>query len=201
MEYSDAAFANNSELSSQLGRVVLFTDESNKAIPLLYSSYKSRRATRSVLSAEMIVFADLPDDVLAISKQLEIMLQRTIPVHMSTGSKSLFDIIAKGSRTNEKRNMLDMYAARQAYNDLEIINIGFVRNSYNLATGLTKPKLQAALFELLITVHHEPRVEQCIYRDSNLCTNMCFNIPCGGTKHIWNVAPSVYEVCRIQTIP
>ena len=41
-------------------------------------------------------------------------------------SKILFDIISKGSRTNEKRIMLDIYAARKAYKELEISNNGFL---------------------------------------------------------------------------
>ena len=84
---------------------------------------------------------------------------------MLTDSKSLFDIISKRCRTNEKRIMLDVYASRQAYKALGTSNIGFVRSSHNLADGLTKPKVQAALYKLLTTAYHEPKVEQWIIRD------------------------------------
>ena len=73
---------------------------------------------------------------------------------MLTHFNSLFDIIATGSHTSEKRAMLDIYAARKAYKDLEIDNIGFVRSSYNYADGLTKPRIQAALYELLKIAYH-----------------------------------------------
>ena len=56
--------------------------------------------------------------------------------------------------------MLDIYAARQAYEAQEISNIGFVRSSHNLADGLTKYKIQAALYQLLKTAYHELKVEQ-----------------------------------------
>ena len=87
----------------------------------------------------MIAFADLFDEALAIRKQLEFALRLPIPVCILTDSKSMFDIISKGSRTSEKRAMLDICTTRQAYKAQERSNIGFVRNSHNLADGLTKP--------------------------------------------------------------
>ena len=83
-----------------------------------------------------------------------------------TDSKSLFDIISKGSRTSEKRVTLDIHTARQAYQSREISNIGFVRSSDNLADGLTKPKMQKAIFHLLQTASHTPVREQWIIRDN-----------------------------------
>ena len=87
-------------------------DETNRVIPISFKSYKSRRVTRSVLSAEVIAFADLFDDAFALRSQIEHALGRSIPMHLLTDSKSLFDIISKGSRTSEKRIMLDVHAAR-----------------------------------------------------------------------------------------
>ena len=37
--YSETAFANNVELSSQLGRIVLLTDDNRNSIPVSYKSY------------------------------------------------------------------------------------------------------------------------------------------------------------------
>ena len=67
--YSEAAFANISDLSSQLGRIVLLTDDKHNDIPVSYKSYKSRRVAHSVLSAKVITFADIFGDSLAIRKQ------------------------------------------------------------------------------------------------------------------------------------
>ena len=61
---------------------------------------------------------------------------------------------------SQKRIMLDIYAARQAYKVQEISCISFVRSSHNLADGLTKPKVQAALYQLVPTAYHKPNVEQ-----------------------------------------
>ena len=65
-----------------------------------YKSYKSKRVARSVLSAEVIAFADFFDDALAIRKQLEFVLRQPIPVHILTYFKSLFDNISKRNRTH-----------------------------------------------------------------------------------------------------
>ena len=56
VSYSDAGFANNSDLPSQLGRIILLVDKSNSAVPISFKSCKSRRVARSVLSAEVIPF-------------------------------------------------------------------------------------------------------------------------------------------------
>ena len=95
---------------------------------------------------------------------MEFDLRQTIPVHILTDSKSMIDIISKGSRTSEKGVMLDVYAAQQAHKAKEISTIGFVRSSHKLADGLTKPKVQAALYQLLKTAYHKPKDEQKIIR-------------------------------------
>ena len=55
------------------------------------------------------------DDAYAIRSQIEHALQRAVPMHLLTDSKSLFDIISKGSRTSEKRINLDIQAGHQSY--------------------------------------------------------------------------------------
>ena len=165
--YSDGAFANNADLTSQLGRIVLLCDRHDQAAIIAYKSYKSHRVTRSVLGAEVIAFSDLFDDAYAIRTQLKDALRQEIPLHLFTDSKSLFDIISKGSRTSEKRIMLDVFAAREGYVSRNISNIGFVRSEHNIADGLTKPKMQASLYSLITTSKHAAVVEQWIIRQHN----------------------------------
>ena len=109
--YSDAVFAKNIELSSQLCRIVLLVDAAANAKILSVKSYKSRRVIWSVLAAEVIAFASLFDHAFTFRKQFEQALYRALPMHLMTDSKSLFDIVGKGSRTSEKRLMLDISAA------------------------------------------------------------------------------------------
>ena len=93
--YGDAVFANNADLSSQIGRIVLLTGDNHNSIPVSYKSYKSRRVAHSVLSAEVIAFADLSEDGVGIRKQLGFVSGQLILVSILTDSKSLFDIISK----------------------------------------------------------------------------------------------------------
>ena len=69
--HSDAAFHNNHDLKSQLGRIIILVDDNNSAIPIIFKSNKSRRVTVSFLSAELTVFENLFDDIMAIRSQIE----------------------------------------------------------------------------------------------------------------------------------
>ena len=163
--YSDAGYSSNNDLSSQLGRIVLLINDTCAAAPIIFKSYKSRRIARSVLSAEANAFADLYDDAYALRSQVGHALSRTVPMHLLIDSKFLFDVVSKGSKTSEKRTMLDIHAARQAYKLHEMSNIDFVRTSHSLAHGLPKASMQAALYKLITTERHEVEAEQWIKRD------------------------------------
>lgn len=80
-----------------------------------------------------------------MAAELETVMGRKIPVQLFTDSKCLFDVIWKGSRTSEKRIMLDIAAAREGFCDKTISDIGFVRSNHNIADGLTKSMSQASL--------------------------------------------------------
>ena len=60
---------------------------------------------------------------------------------------------------NEIQIMLDIHVERQAYESHEICSIGYVRVSHNPADELKKSTVQAAYCKLLISAHHEPKVE------------------------------------------
>ena len=122
--------------------------------------------TRSVLSAEVIAFADLFDNAFDIPSEVKQALRRSVPIHLLTDSKSLFDIISKGSRTSEKGKMLDIHATRQGYQNRDISNTGLFRSQHNLADSLSKPKTQGELLETLPRGKHEVLREQRIIRSS-----------------------------------
>ena len=134
------------------------------AIPISFKICKSRRVTRSILSAEVVAFADLLEHTFAIRSQLDKGTSRAVPMHLLNDSKSLFEIIGKGSRTSETRIMLDVHAARQAYCNQEISNTGFVKSSANIADGLTKAKMPNNLLKLLQTGLRDVDYEQWILR-------------------------------------
>ena len=78
---------------------------------IAFQSYKSHHVTRSVLAAEVIAFTDLFDDTFALKDTIEKKISKSVQFFLVTDSKSLFGIISKGSRTNEKRLMLDVHTA------------------------------------------------------------------------------------------
>lgn len=163
--FSDASFANNADLTSQLGYICFLGDASGSSIPVHFKSYKARRVTRSVMAAELIAFSDLFDAAYTLADELRQLLPKfPIPVRLFTDNKSLFDVISKGSRTAEKRLMLDIAAAREGFWKHEISDIGFVRSNNNLADGLTKSMKQEALRFSLLSGRVDVLVDQWIIR-------------------------------------
>ncbi len=111
-----------------------------------------------------MAFADLLDDEFTIWSKIVHALGRAIPVHLLTDTKSLFEIISKGTRTSEKRIILDIHAAREAYQTRKIPNISFVRSNEKITDVLTKSKIQKSLLRMLTTDEHEVIGELWILR-------------------------------------
>jgi Reverse transcriptase (RNA-dependent DNA polymerase) len=164
--YSDASFANNADLSSQLGFVIFLSDASRKCNVFNYRSYKSRRVTRSVLGGEILAFADAFDCAYTLRKDIEKMLGRKVPLSLLTDSKSLFDIITKSSSTLEKRLMIDVAAARESYANEELSDIGLIRGEHNPADAFTKdsPAARKMLETILTSGSLDHPIVQWIYR-------------------------------------
>ena len=158
--YSDAFFANNADLSTQLDHICFLGDNTGAVIPISFKSYKAKRVTRSDMAGEVIAFSDLFDVAAVLSAELEVLLGTKVSVQLLTDSKSLFDVISKGSRTSEKRPMLDIAAAREGFRDKVISDIGFVRSSLNIANGLTKAMQQRSLQQVLMTGWLDLKPEQ-----------------------------------------
>jgi len=163
--FADASFANNHDLSTQLGHIVFLCDAKGNAAPIAFRSYKSRRVVRSAMAGEVIAFSDMFDIAVTLAEEIRTTFERRVPLHLLTDSKALFDIISKGSRTSEKRMMLDIAAAREGFRDRVISDIGFVRSTHNLADGLTKPMQQAALQAVLKSGRLTTHAEQWIIRN------------------------------------
>ena len=59
VEYSDAAFVNNYDLSLEQRPIIFLVDVDDNAESMACKSYKSRRVTRSFLAVELIGLADV----------------------------------------------------------------------------------------------------------------------------------------------
>ena len=114
-EYTDAAFGNNFNSSSQLGYIMFLADCRNRCQPISWSSYKSKRVTRSVLRSEVMSFAEGFDVAYSLKHDLENILLKQIPLVMLTDSLSLFDVTTKSTITKEKRLMIDLQCINNAY--------------------------------------------------------------------------------------
>jgi hypothetical protein len=162
--YSDASFANNDDLTSQLGFIVFLTDGTGRCNLVHASSHKCRRVTRLILGGEVLAFADAFDYAFTLRHDLEHMLGRSIPLSMLTDSKSLFDVISKSSTTLERRLMIDIAVSREAYNTQELSDIGLVRSEYNPADAFTKAGNCRILDNILRTGRLDHPVVQWVIR-------------------------------------
>eukprot|EP00171_Calliarthron_tuberculosum_P023237 IDg23237t1 len=136
--YADAGFASNSDMSSQLGMIILLADDNGKASVIHYASWKCRRVTRSVLAAEIYALSACFDFCFTFAHDLANILGKKIPIFLFTDSKSIFDTITKLSSVSEKRLLIDISSLRQSYSSGEISNIGHILSEFNPADPLTK---------------------------------------------------------------
>jgi hypothetical protein len=64
------------------------------------------------------------------------MVGRDLPLLMMTDGRALFDVITRSRYTTERRLMIEIAAALEAYNDRTMCNIGLIRSGFNPANGL-----------------------------------------------------------------
>lgn len=162
--FADASFANNFDYSSQLGFIICLCDDENHFHILDFGSKKCKRVVRSILGGEVYAFAEAFDRAIMIRYDLEAIYKTEIPLQMFTDSLQMFNVITKGSATTERRLMIDIFAAREAYNRKEITNVGFISGDDNYADGLTKQKPNDKLFQALSSGLLPTAVRQWIRR-------------------------------------
>lgn len=66
------------------------------------------------------------------------MLNKKVPSTILTDLESLFKVIMKSSTPIEKRLMIDIEATREAFERMEINNVGWIRSEYIVADGSIK---------------------------------------------------------------
>ncbi len=155
--FTDASFANNKDLSSQIGYILVLADTKRRANILHWSSIKCKRVTRSVLASELYAMAHGFDIGASIKSTIERTLGINLPLVLCTDSKSLYDCLVKLGTTQEKRLMIDVMCLRQAYERREIAEVKWIKGDTNPADSMTKEKPSNALKRLIDinTVHLE----------------------------------------------
>ncbi|POS88265.1 hypothetical protein EPUL_000613 [Erysiphe pulchra] len=147
--YTDASHANNSNISSQIGYVIVMMDSTNTANLIHWSSIKCKRVTRSVLAAELYAMAHGFDMGIAIKTTITGMLGREIPLYSCTDSKSLYECISKLGTTQEKRLIIDILCLRESYERREITELRWIAGNTNPANAMTKSRACPALKNLV----------------------------------------------------
>lgn len=162
--YVDSSFNNREGNRSQLGFIVLLAYHSGKCSVLHYKIFKSTRVVSSTMAGEALAFISGCDSAFLLRHDTPIMLGTKIPIIILTDSNQVFDVLTRAKYTTEKRLMVDIAAARQAYNERIISNIGLIRSEYNLAGSLTKSDGNKAIINVLQANKLCHPVEQFIIR-------------------------------------
>jgi hypothetical protein len=134
--FTDSSFANNKDLSSQLGFVIIIALERRTGEGhdfeiygniVHWNSIKCKRVTRSVLASELYGIVNRFDSAIAISTTLQQIVRTLglpqIPVIVCSDSKSLYDCLVKLGTTNEKRLMIDIMSLWELYENREITEV------------------------------------------------------------------------------
>ncbi|KAK6218074.1 aurora kinase 2 splicing [Colletotrichum tabaci] len=176
--FVDGSFANNRDMTSQLGFIIILGNEEpidghDDAFKLTgnvvhYSSTKSKRVTRSVLASEiygMVAGVDMAYAILStlamITKKLNLPI---IPTIACTDSYSLCECLVKLGTTQEKRQMIDIMALRQSYERRELYEVRWINGDDNLADALTKATPNQALENFITTSSAQIRMEGWVAR-------------------------------------
>ncbi|EDU43469.1 conserved hypothetical protein [Pyrenophora tritici-repentis Pt-1C-BFP] len=174
--FTDGSFANNQDLSSQLGYLLILANESSRQDSTFdirgnvihWSSTKCKRVTRSVLASETYGMVSGVDIAIAILTTLKIITGRLglppIPLIVCTDSYSLYECLVKLGTTAEKRLMIDIMALRQSYERREITEIRWINGEDNPADAFTKATPNRALERFIESNKLSIRVEGSVQR-------------------------------------
>lgn len=135
MIFINGSFANNKDLSSQIGYIIALVNEVanvNNTFSVIrnvvyWSLTKYRQVTWSVLASKIYGMVNKFDFGAYVAKTLRIITSRltfpTILVVVYTDSFSLYECLVKLSITKKKQLIVNIMALRQSYKRHKIIKI------------------------------------------------------------------------------
>ena len=174
--FTDGSFANNKDLTSQLGFIIVLGNEVSRTTSefsisgniLHWNSSKCKRVTRSVLASELYGMMNGFDAGIALSTTLQQITNTlnlpSIPIIICADSRSLYECIVKLGTTIEKRLMIDIMSLRESYERREITEIRWIAGKDNPADACTKRKPNQALEKLISTNELTINIEAFVQR-------------------------------------
>ena len=179
--FVDASFANNKDMSSQMGYVIVLGNETTNNTSFTirgniihWSSLKCKRITRSVLASEIYAMAHGVDITIAIKSTLNVIMDRLslphVPTVVCTDSLSLYECLVKLGTTKEKRLMIDIMAIREGYERGDLTDIRWIDGRDNPADAMTKAAANTSIEQLITANELELRVQGWVDRANNRAT-------------------------------
>lgn len=152
---------NSSTLRQRSTRIILSTSINNGFRIFLHDITQVYFQSREGLTREIYLDPRPADRKLF---DLDELYNCRIPLNIFTDARQLFDVISRASHTTEKRLMIDVATAREAYNREDLSNVGLVAGKYTIADGLKKLKRNDALERVLDTGVDDTPVDQWVVR-------------------------------------
>jgi hypothetical protein len=177
--FVDGSFANNKDLSSQIGFIVVIGTESEGNAEFTLSgniihssSTKCKRVTRAVLASELYAMVAGVDMLISLGGTVNMVTDKLglprLPTVVCTDSLSLYECIVKLGTTKEKRLMIDIMAIRQSYERRELTEIRWIDGTRNPADAMTKATPNRALRELVETNTLTVKIEGWVQRPTEV---------------------------------
>jgi hypothetical protein len=113
--FTDALFANNRDLSSQIGYVLVLADGIGYTNIIHWFSTKYKRVTRSVLASELYGIAYGFDMGISVKSIIDRVLEIELLLVVYTDSKSLYKYLIKLGTTREKHLIINVICLCQVY--------------------------------------------------------------------------------------
>ena len=108
-------FANNRDLSSQIGYILVLVDGTGYTNIIYWSSTKYKRVTRSVLASELYGMAYGFDMGALVKSIIDRVLEMELLLVVCIDSKSLYECLIKLETTREKYLIIDIIYLCQIY--------------------------------------------------------------------------------------
>lgn len=108
---------------------------------IYYSCIKSRRLVISVLGAETLGLADACDESISLKRYVKKITGQSINIKLLTDNETVFNFIIRSASTTKRRLMINIKAARQAYNEVTINDLIWIKRYYNLEDDMKKSKI------------------------------------------------------------